>query len=106
MKKIKKLVVSRSKWLRGTASWLYDGGRMCIMGFACAAAGVKKSKLRSKVNPNELGIDVPGICRSNRHSKLTENAIQINDSSEINDCAREEQLIKLFKSRGIALKFR
>ena len=113
-----KVVVDRQKWLRGegsTNSYLLRSkdSKMCCLGFACVALGVKEEFLQD--------IRTPCNLRSEEFDKLTglitwniiglptnraacSAAMSLNDCS-ISDADREKELIKAGKDMDIEFEF-
>lgn len=108
-KRIKSLVISRKKWLRGTGvGRLLDAqGKMCCLGFACLAAGVPKTYIQESGMPSDVAGNIPLLSRHRRDSALSRSAAPINDDTLLNDAEREAQLTKLFaqKRYGVRLRF-
>ena len=113
----KTLIVQRKKWLRGEGdSYLKreKDGKMCCLGFACLAAGLKPKEI--------LGIESPAtVCENLEDSVIqslvlsknpTENTtlcykmMCTNDSLNIDDVDREANLTKLFKRMGTKVIFK
>ena len=116
MKKIKELVIDRSKWKRGSPNahdtyLLDDDGKMCCLGFYALACGVDEESIRNKTEPEFLEFEIPGLSYDNEETGLrhntafTQSAIPINDSQYLDETKREEALIRLFKEDGKKLTF-
>ena len=119
--KPKRVVVERSKWVRGNNvnkfgySCLYqdpestgkDGvQRKCCLGFWCEAAGVSVDLLSSVGSPGGLRLPIPLIVDSDLHnSTLCYKMISANDTRRIKDTEREKWLIELAASVDVELVF-
>ncbi len=121
------LVVERSKWLRGgkdgdgmgaSSTLLNSDGHMCCLGFACKTLGFRDSTIFSKGSPTNAVR--AGTASALRHRKLrmsalitadgsnseaTWEAMSINDSDDVCDADRENQLKPVLKKLGFAVKF-
>ena len=86
---MKKLVIDRSKWLRGGSQsrLLNESGSMCCLGFYCAAAGVPTVDMLNVPIPLDLPkserVKVEELFETRSEIKRSTdacfNAIQIND---------------------------
>lgn len=125
-KSIKSVTVDCNTWLRGLVDGIIlrksknpmllnpDGNRCCL-GFECKARGIKDGALLNNGGPSGISCDTkqaipkmtkmtPSGCFANE-SFITK-AMTVNDDIYISDFERMEKLKKIFKLRGIALKFR
>lgn len=111
---IKEFIVDRSKWLnestRGynvTPALLDRGsGAMCFLGFACLAAGATKDQIEGVPEPVRVdGVDMPQLMCGLNNSKLSLDAMDINDNGIFNKRTREAKLRRLFAEHGIKVKF-
>ena len=103
-----KVVVERSKWLRGDSgfSMLRDeDGRMCCLGFAMRVEGFTGAQLLDRVTPQGVALSRQQ-WRGSRLTRLTYDdddwsntnwahaAMTLNDTLGLNDAEREERLLK------------
>ncbi len=116
MKKIKELVIDRSKWKRGSPNahdtyLLDDDGKMCCLGFYALACGADEESILNRGEPDGLEFEIPGLSYGYeetggiRNTSFTAMAIPINDRKTMGEAEREEVLIRLFKEDGIDLTF-
>lgn len=115
-KKMKRFTVKRSKWARGgqngSSLLLNQQGSMCCLGFAANQIScILKKKLALAACPDEVFKGASFLTRLDDEgyvvdNKLSDEAIEINDSHLINDNEREEQLKKLFRKHGIIVTFK
>jgi len=127
--------VDRSKWRSGgdgknkigigATALLNPSGFMCCLGQTCNQLGVKKVDLVKLGEPSEIDSDkykkFPDIFvdieedysyddeypieLSFSNSKLSEDAMEINDDEDISQKEREKRLRNLFKEHGHKIKF-
>src|ERR1700723_7710 len=115
----KKFTIYRGNWRRGgdseglcgrfgTTSLLNDEGFMCCLGQCAMQLGISREFILGMAEP--LDIDncrlrlADGVLVAEaeedypilRHTKLTRDAMYINDNEKISDAERESQLIYLF----------
>lgn len=114
---IKTLVVYRDLWVRGgskmTGTHLLDGGGMCCLGFASLATGVPAVDLKLAIRPSSTGYLMPGLVEyssaagSRKDTRLSNDAMEVNDIILITDEQREEALAAVFANAPdpIALTF-
>lgn len=113
-----KLTVVREQWDRGGDGRLFSEKGLCCLGFAGRAQGYTDEQMSGLGCPEDLLVDhgknlwedTPFLREHDDFdkfvdSKLTCDAMAINDNSQIDDQVREEQLTKLFASHGIELEF-
>ncbi len=113
-----KLVIDRTRWLRGDPnSFLLRSGdnKMCCLGFLAKACGYTEEQITNVGAPNGTvykgykdlwpeGI-TSGHRKSTWHSQITEDLMGTNDSSITNDADRESRLIDLFSQIGVEVEF-
>lgn len=124
---MKKLVIKRSKWLRGgkdgngaeaLSLLMNKDGHKCCLGFYVRACGYKKA-LKGKACPDDE-IQVPREAKwlldsvdEQRHLRLKDyynsnacnNLMMINDNEHFPQSERELKLTKLFAKQGITVIF-
>ena len=121
-KKLTKLVIDRRRWLRGgspsASSYLLHpiNGKMCCLGFAAVQVGAQPKHIRGEANP----YDVPGTFEATAfgwlirrrafdnfpgHTQMCHRIILTNDDGTIEDDERERSLKKLFRKKGVVVKF-
>lgn len=108
----RKLIIPRSHWLRGKKSVLCDRySRYCFLGWIAASCGVPREALIERRMPWELPVQYQ-LCFPVFFydpylgwSRLTWQAIKINDDAGICDGTRERRLIKLLRPYRIAVQF-
>lgn len=122
----KRFVVKRDKWLRGddgkTSTLLDRGGCMCCLGFVATQCGVPADSILEEADPSMLDADtaktVPLLAEIYdqdeedgyayervRNSKLSNDAIEVNDDSRLTDAERERHLSELFAAHGYEMVF-
>ena len=114
--KLTKVVVKRSKWLRGNpvrSVLLNESGRMCCLGFACLAAGVPKTAIEEVEMP--AGIDrelPPSLDKLIREdygrgydTPISTQLAATNDSFTLQPKEREAQIKALGVKAGIDFSF-
>lgn len=113
----RKLVIDRSRWLRGEGSLrssLYRASdkKMCCLGFDAVSCGIDISVMAEVASPIGLGYFYPTSAwrimdddgyKTNSH--VVGNMMEINDEKAMTDTEREASLIPLFASVGIDLSF-
>ena len=111
---MQRVTVKLDNWLRGEKdSMLYRDrdGKMCCLGFVAIASGLTRGNITDCACPYEVEtddlrglwgklLDSPGD-----DSVFAHKAMQINDSLDLTDEARQEKLIALFAENGIELVF-
>ena len=130
---MKEFTIFRNKWLRGGkdgfgndegASLCTDDGQKCCLGHIMTQCGIKKIQLLDKGDPADVLTDENGQGRprvqseqlrkavnflynnsKGANTKLTEQAVSINDDHNIDDEERERQLTALFSKNKIRLTF-
>lgn len=98
------VVVDRAKWLRGEGSYdscllRPDDRKMCCLGFACKALGLRDDVIESVGEPCELDWEHP-LKRANVKSLVV-----ANDNTDITDDAREASLIEDGQKLGLNFSF-
>lgn len=98
-----KLVIDRTKWLRGEGNsqsrLLRSGdGKMCCMGFYSLACGLKDDEIRDSPWPDHSESRVPDWIHGKGLSRL-------NDSEDIPDALREQRISKIFAKHGVEVEF-
>ncbi len=107
------VVIDRKKWYRGMGTDFSallgtkeQGHRkMCCLGFACLAIGLKKSQISGKTYPNAVGFDICGLTEHGRNASFSTKAADINDDDLIPDAVREKTLRLLAKDHGFTFRF-
>lgn len=110
-KKIKKLSIIRSKWLRGEthSRLLREDGKMCCLGFLARACGATEGQIREKSTPSEttrvrwpagmVNKEVGDTCS-------TVMLMEVNDAIHKDHKKRERSIKRLFKRKfNIEVKF-
>ena len=118
-----KVVVERSKWLRGEG-WEKSkllrstDGKMCCLGFACLAMGATEEQINNMNSPTMVcnmggGLELPMLTmvdtdhlgRRLIHKDPVSEAMMINDERILSESAREARLTQLLAKVGIDLEF-
>lgn len=109
------VTVSRSKWLRGEGSQRSfllreEDGKMCCMGFAAIAAGLKPEDIKGKKTVNgsastATGSVEPEDVKIPSMENWFDSLYGANDSTVIPDHMREAEIIKRGADKGIAFTF-
>jgi len=126
---MKTVTIRRSRWLRGTNTWLpedmdylsngnslwdSDMNAGCCLGHVCKQISRKtEDKLNFEQNPYEVFNTASVLTEvKNRrwgkevvNNKLANQAISINDAVSYSDTKRERLLIRLFRKHDIKLVF-
>lgn len=115
-----KLVIDRSKWLRGEGSdkselLREEDGKMCCLGFYLEQCGVSRDNISGKRIPGDVprvDAEIPVVpewlietgtrCMS---SDVCQNLMIKNDSEHTHDSAREEYIAEKFAAQGIEVTF-
>lgn len=103
-----KLTVHRPTWSRGRSSTLLSAiGSRCCLGFLAKALGATDTEI--------VGYDTITSCSALQKSPVRDRLaaasgteamlVHVNDSCEIDDALREEELTKLFAHVGIEVTF-
>lgn len=132
MKKLKKLVITRSKWFRGKmdgrSSLLIDPedsysitenvGKMCCLGFyGRQICGLNLKDLRGQGTPEDVKkwpSDDPLVIKPTSQqgypytldSTICHEMVKTNDNKKITEKQREARLTKLFKKIGVNVTFK
>ena len=120
---MKTIVIDRSKWIRalpnkeggffGETELLNEHGNMCCLGFICNQTGTSRDKLLGLASPGHVVLDygkgkVPSVLINKDEdresvaagfdldSKLSEEAMSINDAHGTSNRTKEAQLKRLF----------
>lgn len=111
---MQKLIIDRSKWLRGDekgTSYLLrsSDNKMCCLGFLCIALGAKEEDIRQVEMPDQMdrSIKIPDYLNHPFRTigKFPRSAADLNDDRSIYDKERERKLIALFAEQNIQLEF-
>lgn len=119
MTAIKRFVVSRATWLRGSfreSSLLDRSGRQCCLGFVAEQLGVSRDLLLDESMPEDLDAQSPAFAcisgvlanivgQRGENTVLANAAIAINDDGDVCDESREVALSELFAAYGYELEF-
>lgn len=112
---IKKLVIDRSRWLRGegghTSALLRSVDRkMCCLGFLGLACGVPPDHMEGWADPSTashpawpLWISDDGGVTQQDH--VVNELVRLNDVEAIPDAEREACLARVFASHGVEVEF-
>jgi hypothetical protein len=115
-----KLVIDRSKWLRGeganpSALLRSEDGKMCCLGFYGLACGAKPRDIRDVSAPADLAgrvfpgwltrVDSDDGCDSIANSPDAAMLMNINDEIHMSDNQRERELSEIFARHGIDVEF-
>jgi hypothetical protein len=124
-KKIK-VVIDRSKWRTGLHSVNHTGtgdtellnsdGYMCCLGFCCKAAGILDAAISGIGAPSDLckvdkeaekkiGSLVRNCANHTLNSKLSKDAMSINDDEYSTSPEKEKKLLELFKDSEFEIEF-
>lgn len=103
-----KFTVYRSKWLRGdtTESRLYDGSRMCCLGFLGVACGISQEDMKDLCLPSEVVTEAwpKGTLDGKNDSDTIVLIVDYNDGYH-SEKYREERLTALFSSIEVEVVF-
>lgn len=121
-----KFKVDRSRWVngsnrisRGESLLLNRQGNMCCLGFCMLQLGAKDAQIKNAITPASIfRLDIPEKITEKiksegfieykiraKNSELAIDAVEINDSSDLDKNEREEALAKLFKKHGHEIEF-
>ena len=122
-----KLIIDRTKWLRGEDdSYLLRSrdNKMCCLGFYCLACGILEEDIIGKAEPVELineekfshekiknliileyeeGVDLEDLDCDN--SNVCDQLMSSNDNRKITENEREEEIAGLFASIDVDVEF-
>jgi len=108
--------INRKKWFRGRgirkALLLNDKNEMCCLGFYAIACKIPPTQLINRIDPFELN-NFWFDNKKHREWKtklvnkigVADDFMEINDSKNIQDLQREKQIINLFNTLNIKVKF-
>jgi hypothetical protein len=115
------LVIDRSKWIRGkggAASCLLcpSDGKMCCLGFYSLACGLTEKQIKGAATPVSLGMEGDNPLNNtegswllregvNSHTLEAKELMALNDDSSISDQVREDEITRIFATRGVTVKF-
>jgi|ERR1044072_2212079 hypothetical protein len=125
LKTLGRVIVDRNKWRTGEIGenatgkgentyLLNSDGSMCCLGFACIQTGIPRNKVLEISSPEDVfekseSIIIPKFSRvvstNFRDTKLSKDAIRINDDNKSTPEQKERKLRKLFGKYGIDLEF-
>ena len=111
-----KVTIDRSKWRRGDTGsgdtqLLNKEGYMCCLGFCALAAGLTEEQIINRATPRQVPVRgewelfwqaLNGLSVS---TKLTREAVYLNDTHSMTDEKREKELIKLLGEAGVEVSF-
>ena len=109
-----KVIVRRAQWLRGNdaTSMLYrpSDRRMCCLGFACKAAGLKTKEISGEAFPNNVMAPLPKplkrlVTSGGNTSGICDELVAINDDNTISTKEREAKLKQVGKHAGLDFRF-
>lgn len=118
-----KIVITRSKWLRGSGSYAsflvrYSDGKMCCLGFLGVACGISAADMEGKAAPNHIKDHflkwpkgtlrengMPHINNGFDNGPAIQAAIKHNDDPLLTDDNREELIRNNLKELGIEVEF-
>lgn len=110
----KKLVIDRSRWLRGEGhgeSYLVRScdGKMCCLGFYALACGDDPEVLRNERSPAEVWdkTRIPGwlIDGAGNNTEIADALMKINDSETMPAVEREGKIWEIFANHGVSVEF-
>lgn len=119
MNEMKKVIVERSKWLRGEGEensklLRTEDGKMCCLGFVCLAFGKTEDDIADSEAPScligkdrhsQIGDGTPLIAEDRHEPGAIVSAMQINDSRYMDELDRELELKRLLRVVGVDLEF-
>lgn len=113
-----KLIIDRTKWLRGEDSedsylLRISDNKMCCLGFYSLAKGCSIEDIRGCQEPPDVpkSLEIfPELCKGQNEyystpSKLARDMMNVNDNTEMTDAVRESKLAEHFKSIGVEVEF-
>ena len=118
--KYKKLVIDRKKWFRGQgdefSKLVLSDGNMCCLGFLGVECEIPKKNMKDKGTPENViklkrkmwpskVISLDDDWSYGYNTKWTDNAMFINDDSDITEKQRESKLKTHFKKIGYIVSF-
>jgi hypothetical protein len=113
MKKLRKLIIDRRRWTRGTggegaALYNTDNGGMCCLGFAARQLGkrIKVEEIQDSQLPRSLMQDVlDRLPVFMQHVSLMDDFADLNDRRDLDSKEREEKLKIMFREQGVSVRF-
>jgi len=112
------LTIDRAKWRtatsgKGDTRLLNEEGFMCCLGFRCNQMGIPKKELLNKTSPSDLYMNwgIPDLIDMefwkgiDFNTDFSNEAIRINDNSEITSEEREKKIKEHFKTKDIEVVF-
>jgi len=114
--KVIKVVIKRSKWLRGTGdgTLLNEDGERCCLGFLGKVCGYSDKDLKRKGTPMDLNTKTfkngkwPKTILSPEYrynTDLTEDLVSANDDTNVLGANKERRIKSLGKKGGIDFQF-
>lgn len=121
------LIIDRAKWRiggegihktgEGNTALLNDEGFMCCLGFRCEQMGIPKKDLLGAVTPDSLSelYDIPDLIEkvgsydgydAYDDTPFTQEAVNINDNTDLSPEEREKAITKHFKKIGVIVEFK
>jgi hypothetical protein len=112
-----KLVIDRTKWLRGTDSCLRDGdGKMCCLGFFGLACGIAPDALLDNANPQDIDDGAAKLWPewlayySEEVGRWVDRMpagtlVDINDGRGVDDAWREAAIAETFAQHAVEVEF-
>lgn len=113
-----KLIIERSKWLRGgngEDSLLRspESGKMCCLGFLALQCGYSTKDINGIATPESIGKKskfIPGLVEYNHYNtlgntNLCNKLMYINDAYRITESQREKRLTTWFKYLEVDVSF-
>jgi len=110
---MKKLIIDREKWKRGTEGSTYllhpENKSMCCLGFDALNEGFTEKQISGKTNPEDIEVKILGLTRMLDgkfcDTLMAGKLIRANDSLLISDEKREAKITKLFAKIGREVEF-
>lgn len=107
-----KLVIKRSKWLRGDDSESYllreSDNKMCCLGFLARKCGLAPKEIRGHMTPEDTystKFPTSIVDKSTANTRTCGTLMTINDDPDLTDAERERKLTALFKRIKIGVRF-
>ena len=116
---MEKLVIDRTKWLRGEGKGQLlvppfsqegfpepNGGKMCCLGFECIRLGVSPQKIMGAGMPN-IFTDREGLSEwlFEVGDSDVNNAARTNDNVLLTEPEREQRISEIFALHGVEVEF-
>lgn len=112
---MKKLIIDRTKWMRGTngnGSALFNpkNEKMCCLGFYAISCGLSEKQIAHKAFPSSLEYHLPDnmkwLLGRNENNECIENSLAtINDWYGTTEQEREEELMQEFAKHNVEVTF-